>query len=326
MPASTSDTDLWLDELEGLSLKMIDAGIYCEELGSFMAKARENAIKTFRSDLLANLKSHFRPRHEAYTGLLGQLSYRRNTTPSTEFIGHSLDSKRIKGSRVKIKRIGININASKDVAIKFYKRVGLLDSGQPEYQELTDYSQALTAVANTWSYKTVTDVTLDLWEDGYEETEYLIGYFPTTETHKDNLTDCGCGTRKNSLANYISFNGVSGTLENLNKTGSAHGLVLEVEMLCETTQIIDDNLIYPDFELVAAHAIRYKAGFFLTQYIIASNNTNIYTLINDAAQLFALGKGYEFEYQQRVKGWLSENIRINNDCYICRGPKMGGIR
>jgi hypothetical protein len=312
--ANESDSGLWLDELEGLNLKMIEAGTYCEELGEFMAKARGNAIASFKADVLANLRNYYRPRYDAFVGLLGQEQGTKYVTPSTDFAGAYIKSKIVKGSYLKIKRIGININESKTVEIKGYFNG----------EEILDEEIEIQSEANKWKYTELEEhIILDLWKDGYNKVEYLLGYFPEGEKYRDNKTDCGC-SRKSNLENFIEFKGAFGTIESYSKGDNAHGLVFDVEIICESDSLIEDNIIYPDYKLVSAHAVRYKAGFYLSQYILTSGNTNIYTVVNPE-QLFANAQGYEKEYQDRVKGWLPENTRINNDCYICNKTKMGRI-
>jgi hypothetical protein len=323
---SESDSGLWLDELEGLNLKMIDAGTYCQELADFMKQARDNAIISLKADLLSALRNNYKPRHDAFVGLLGQLSYKKSITPTDEFVGVELASKMIKGSKIKIKRIGINIDTTKTVDVRFYLRGEEISVTEAESGEEDIAPVEIEAIANKWVYKTLDEpIILDLWVDGYNCLEYLVGYFPSGEKYKDNDTDCGCGSKSNYIENFIKFSGASGEVDDYRTSAKAHGLVLDVEMFCETEDIIEDNLIYSDFKLVLAHSLRYKAGFFLAQSILSSPNGNVYTNAVNPEQLYTNALGYESEYKNRVKSWLPENIKITNGCYVCAGARMAGI-
>ena len=76
-----------------------------------------------------------------------------------------------------------------------------------------------------------------------------------------------------------------------------------------------------DFEnneiaIATASAIRYKAGFYIIEKILASGNINRYTM-TDRERLMGKKNTYIKEYNTYID-WIAQNVNTNiNDCLIC---------
>ena len=71
--AGTSASGLYLDELEGLSIRLADTKRDCGEssLWTMMARARENAVKDMVSDILACLNREAAIRRRSGSAIVG---------------------------------------------------------------------------------------------------------------------------------------------------------------------------------------------------------------------------------------------------------------
>jgi len=99
-----------------------------------------------------------------------------------------------------------------------------------------------------------------------------------------------------------------------------YGLILDVDFKCKVQDLICKDAL--DFEnngtaLAMAVAVRYKAGVYLSDSILASGNINRYTM-TDRERIMGKKNSYEKMYQSTMQ-WLVDNINYKaNDCLACQ--------
>jgi hypothetical protein len=102
----------------------------------------------------------------------------------------------------------------------------------------------------------------------------------------------------------------------------AQGLILHGDFGCDVLGMLCDE--HTDFannqvDLAIAHAINFKAGSFLSGYIMDSEEVNRYTLLGIDG-LTANMQYYEERYQKMIE-FIAASIELDrNECLKCKGP------
>lgn len=320
---SEGQSEVYLDELEGLSLGSLAGTENCEQgdLWAMMEKARTNATMQFKADLLTCIGSNFKPRRKDFSGVIGETNFNATLNLTQNQAGIVLRPYEIVGANFELKRIGLLFNATGPITINVY-------SNEDITTPIASYN--MTTTANALQYVDLaTPLNLPLWSEKVNQLQYFIVYdIDGSVMPKNNKIDCGCGKQVSATTfkSWMDVLGVkgnsSGSLLNFATSKELNGLVLDGAFTCDKTRLIcSDN--YPlDFEhderaMYIAYGIRFKAGQMLVQLILDSENINRYTILGREA-LYGKRASYEKKYNDIID-WLCQNTEVTNtDCLACR--------
>lgn len=317
---NTSESGLWLDELEGLNLKVIDGAADCAKgsLMDMMNVAREQAIKAFKTDYASNIAKNWKYSRNPFTGQIGKDKATANYTISN-FAGHRYIFASVKNGYWKITRIGVLFASTGTIDISIYNNV--------EDDAIHEYLNVPT-VAGKLTWFTLPDpIYLPMSDNQVEYLQYFILYANPAFAPKDNTFRCcsmtlnfNCSvpvlTPKENDARYqfkkwCNVTGVSGSTvdairdANTGFTDHAMGLVIDGVMSCNAQSIAcnDADFDHSSIAKVMAYAVWYRAGVFLINSILSSTNINRFTML-DREPLYGKRNHYTSEYNNRLV-WLT---------------------
>lgn len=322
--ANKSESGVFLDQLQGFNLKIASGADDCAKGGIWdrMALAVENAKAEMIKDLLGGIGQNYKPRHEIFSGQLGDVAYKNVQTLTTTYAGIKLYPAQLRGGVIVLKRIGILINASTNVTVKVYKSengVGKL---------INTYTTAVPVTPNalTW-LQLSTPLELPMYSN-FCRVDYFVLLTLDNTTFKpwDNKIDCGCGGVTRPFLKWLNLTGTKGNdptnFNSFNNTTYLNGLTLDVEVKCKTASIICSEDRPLDFEndsfsQYLAYAVRFRAAEMLYRDILASDQINRFTLMNREEfekQIIEWNNNY-----RACISYLVDIINIgNNDCLVCR--------
>ncbi len=346
MPSSTSKSGLYLDELEGVNLKLADSISDCEEgsIWDLLSKSRDNAITQTKIDIIQGLLSKYKKKRHEFSGIIGDKKFTKNLDQNTTYAGIRIWCDTVVGGVMSIKRIGLLFDRAETFPIYVY------DNNSD--QIIASYSVSCNPNTLTW-FDIPSPLNLDMSnpESQYDPNYYLI-YPVTAKKPKDVVGGCGCGPdiyryywsirepvfrsfAKAYWSEYIMLTGVQGNdipltqmnngqtatgRDNWSTTNYLQGIILDAQFKCKIGDLIcKDELDFEtpnDIALGLAATIRYKAGFYLIEKILASGELNRFTL-TDRERLMGKKNTYVKEYQNGI-AWLVNKINWKaNDCLSC---------
>lgn len=335
--AVTSDSGIYLDELEGVRLNMIDAASDCESGGLWdvLERARENAIKEFKNNLIVALsQNNLKNKREPFSGTIGESEY-NNTLNLTGYSygGIRIFSSNIISGKMRIRRIGLVFDAAGNFDVSVYNN----------YSNTPIITYAVTSAANGLQWFSLpTDLVLDMSDDNSLNPNYYILYEPSLAPNPKNIkASCGCGHghykyyfnsqnpvfrsyEKYRWSEFIMLAGTKGNdlsdRRNWVTENLLNGIMLDAKFDCNTSEIIcKQNFNYEGESGVAlsmAYAIRYRAGAIALDEIMGSSEINRYTMMEKDTMS---GKRNNFlkEYKERI-AWIATQINWRaNDCLSC---------
>lgn len=320
---NTSKSGIFLDQLEGMDLKLVEAADECSKGGLWdrMQKSVRNAQLEFESDFLACLQTTYRQRLPNWSGLMGEPKFTTFLNLTTPYAGIRINTWESKGSFLKIKKIGVLVNASVPVTVEIYSNEG---GGTL----ITSY--VINAVANTLTFATITPgpLKLALWNLRTLNLHYYV-LLKLDGTFKplNNKRDCGCGGgNKRPWLAWFDFTGMKGNAPlnnsfNFQNTQEVNGLVLDVETGCEMAQVIcggDEPLDFDNdgYAKKMAYAIRFKAGELLLHDLVSSSNINRFTLL-DGERVAKYLDYYRTQYSQWIDFLCANSHLEENCCFVC---------
>lgn len=323
--ADTSDSGLYLDELPGMALRILNSVGGNTTLLEKMENARENAINAFKIDALKEIMKTKEPARKKFIGDIGAKQFTTTMTADT-YHGLRMYSDIIGGSFT-LRAITLILSVTENITLNIY-------SGEDEEDGAAAlYSYALTSLAGRPKYNAITPVELSL--DG----NYYFVYSTTGQPYNNKLT-CNCGGHKwcfnlehpcynrsrDRWTEWAMVAGVHGSdltvRDDWGTSREARGLVLHGDFGCDTLGVLcSDHSDWSGNEIdsAIAWAILYKAGSFLSAYIMDSEEVNRYTLLG----IDGLGANIAF-YEERYKimlEFIADNIEEDrNECLKCRNP------
>lgn len=312
-------SDIYLDELEGLNLKIISGDSGCEEGGvwQLMAWARDEAAKQFKADLLSCISQNYVNRRAIYTGIIGQNSFTSSLASSKDKLGLMYSFPQIKGGVLKIKRIGLAINSSTAVSVNIY------NNDQNTTTPIATYT--VNTTANSLTYATLdTPLELPLYSNSVSRLEYYFVYTRSGFQPKDIKADCGCGGKKPEWTQWLKVNGIEGNGTDYTQfvhSNYVNGLVLDVDLRCKTVELICSDSRPLDFEndgydMQIGYANRWLAGALLMQKILDSTELNRYTMM-DRERVYGMRNHARKMYTDFIQ-FLCDNREISTGCLMCK--------
>jgi hypothetical protein len=316
---SDSDSGLYLDELQGMSLRMLNKTGGPTDIWEKMFNARENAVLTFKVDVMQEILKTKESARSKFWGDIGNKSFTTKLTSDT-YHGLRVFSDIIGGSYT-LRGVSLILDVTEAVNLLIYD----------DYQLL--HTIALTSQAGRPKYTAITPIELPLIGN-----YYFI--YQTNGRPYNNYLTCNCGGKKWYFdMNYPHYNpsrdkwtewamaaGIHGSdvndLDDWSLSREARGLQLHGDFGCDTLGILcSDHSDWANnqVDLAIAHAINFKSGSFLSGYIMDSEEVNRYTLLGVDA-LAANMTYYEERYKVMLE-FIADNIELDrNECLKCRTP------
>lgn len=320
-----SDSDLYLDELEPLNSQLIVGREDCEkgELADIMRNARDEAIKTFKSDIIKELMQWNEPTRQHFKGSIGTLKFTNNVTLNTTYAGMRIMGADVRSGYLRITNIRTVFNETlAPFELYIYNNIGDL------VETVLISSTAGVMDSN------VVDIELPLHYDFLGNTTYFLVYETSGKTPKNIQSGCDwdtlhpCFTKchkgweswlmvsgytTDDLTSFIDHNAYYGG------TCLSNGLILDVELICKTEEVVcKDEMDYTGNPLAmsSAFAVRYMAGIKLIESLLGDTELNRYTMMNRETMVNFRAVFLE-DYQKEIQ-YLGEKIDINNnDCLKC---------
>jgi hypothetical protein len=327
---SESDSGLFIDELPGMALRILNSTGGSYGIWEKMTNAQDNAIRAFKVDVMQAILKTKMPARSKFLGDIGAKSF-TTVLASDTYHGLRLYSDVIGGSFT-LRGVSLLLNVTENITLKIYSGQYDEDGAAPLY------SIALTSLAGRVKYNAITPIQLSL------EGDYYFVYQTSGQPYNNHLT-CNCGgfkwcfnitnpcykVSRDKWTEWTMAGGIHGTdindRDDWPTSREAHGLILHGDFGCDTLATLCSE--HSDFEnnevdLAIAHAIWYKSGSFLTGSIMDSEEINRYTLLGTEG-LTANLQLYEERYKVMID-FIADNIEEDrNECLKCK-PPMGYAR
>lgn len=287
-----------------------------KDMPKILTDARNNAISALKRDVFKHMQGRFKQRTVVYNGNVGAMAYNNTLAISQTHAGLVLNCKAIRGASITVNRVHVAFNATVQFVVAIYRAVRGY-SNTESLQTITIDAQAGALKENVLT----TPLQLPLTDTNGNAYDYYFVYELAGFQPKDNVTSCRCGLSENDLHQYLSVAGIvtndTASLSAATRTGHVNGLVLGIEAMCGSEDILCQSYKKNEAIRVAIQwAVLTKAVENLIRGILNSDAINRYTLAKreqmgyNASRLL---KKFNNDAQ-----WIAENIDINgNDCYIC---------
>lgn len=312
-----SNSGLYIDELPGFPQRFVSSlgGNY--DIWEKMSNSLENAISTFKLDVLQAILKFKTPSRARFKGDIGKKDFTQTLT-SCSYQGLRMYSD-INGGAYILRGVSIILDTTEDVTLEIYDEYDLL------------YSYTLHATAGRPVYNTITPLSLTL-----DRNYYFL--YQTTGKSYNNKLNCNCGGWKwcfnifhpcfgKSRENWTEWAMVGGVCGNTLSDRDdwmtsidARGLILHGDFNCDIIgSLCSDHSDWSDNEidLAIAHAIWYKAGEFLSAYVMDSEEVSRKTLLG-VEQWNANRTFYNDRYIAMID-FIAENFEEDrNECLKCK--------
>lgn len=332
--ANESESGIFLDQLDGFNLKVIQSGDDCGKGGMWdrMTQAVRNAKVDTRKDLLGCIGQNYKPIHPIFSGQIGEADFKDPLTLSEQYAGVKIYASQLRGAYIYLKRIGIVVDTAVPVTVEVYstKFGGTL---------VNSYTTPGPVTANvlTWlSLSTILELPMFSYTSRMDY--YVLLKLDGTYKPLDNRRDCGCGGVQRPYLVWVDVQGERGTnvadIRSFNNTGRIYnGIVVDLEVKCKTAELICNSERPLDFDndmfaQYLAYAIRFKAAVKLYSDVLSTTEINRESMMN-RDEITAMRNQWITDYQACIN-YLCTIIPIStNDCLECRdtvGFKTTGIR
>lgn len=319
-----SDSGLYISELQGMALKVLNSLGDCEDLWQKMTNARENAINAFKLDLVQALTKFKEPVRRTFSGDIGG-RYSETGKKITgliaeaDYYGIRMFSD-INGGKYILRGVSLILDSTETVNLEIYDEYDLL------------YTVSIDSVADRPHRTDITPIELTLDRNYY----FLVA--PAGRAYSNKLT-CNCGgyrwcfniddpcykQSRDGWTEWVMAGGVYGNTlsdrEDWNISGRASGMILHGNFVCDVFDAFcrdDSDFVNNEVDASMAWAILYKAGEFLTTYIIGSTEVSRYTLLG--VEQLNENRIYYAQRYAVMLDWLAQNMP-DNDCLKCRPPQ-----
>lgn len=336
---NVSDSGLFLDEIDGLPLNVIDAAADCTNgsVWDIMDRAKRDATILLKGDVNILLSKNVIPSRPFFYGNIGEPNPKGYNDPTGQYCGVTFLSDGIPSGSIRIKKLRLAINTTVAKTVYLYSSL----------QDAPLGSWSVNCVQNQYSEVNV-NITLPLTDGNACGVRYWFVYDKTGIKPMQTKLTCGCGNSSNALWNGLNFLqhtmriaktaynwqywlNVAGTHGNdlLHKTSwgcnsmYTHGIQLDVELECALSDVLCQNLDYENnpAAIKLAEALRYKAGEKVINIIMSTGNINRYTLLDNESMW-----GRRNHYAKRYTETLAEAVAAmdlsRSGCYKCKPGMM----
>jgi hypothetical protein len=323
---ANSDSGLFISELQGMSLRILDSLGGCPFIWEKMDNARLNAINAFKTDVMMEVLKYKEPIRGRFTGDVGYKQFTRLVSSAHTYYGLRMYSD-IRGGTFTLRSITVILNSTEAFNLEIYDDYDLL------------YTIPISSQADRPKTTTITPIEFSL------DRNYYFIYNPVGTPYANKLT-CGCGTyhwcfcpdepcykpSRDKWTEWSMIGGVAGDdLDERDDWGCsqvANGLVLHGNFTCSMLNALcneDSDFVNNEIDVAMAWAILYKAGEFLTNYIMDTGEVSRYTLLGTEA-LNTNRIYYNARYATMIdfiaRSWDDDR----DDCLRCKPPMGIGKR
>ncbi len=314
----------YLDELYPLTA--YKGLLNCEngnDIWQLLARSREQAILTFRTDANVLLLRDNKLRRKVFKGKIGKLKYTAEEIITTgDWVGIRMICDNVVGGKLKIKKIGTLFGQTGAFNLYVYNNLNELEQIIP-----------LTTQANTHKINDITDLELDLHNDYTDNLEYFFiyqknGLTPKNNSIKDDCIRACSESQTNKQFGYMDWSSVNGfkrtdisDLSDLSYSSSdkMYGLTFDLEFTCSVENVWCEeelDFVSDNITRAIALAIRYKAGELFFYDNLLSSNVNFNRLVNgDAIQ--QAKEEFAAKYAE-IMTFIVDNIDVTiTDCFEC---------
>lgn len=341
-----SASGLYLDELEGLSLNMINSVGDCEGLWDILYKARQDAVTAVRTDLLSCISANASVRRKPFNGIAGEYFDAKSIINTKTYASAIMQFASVAGGFAKIKRIGTKFDTTGSVDVDIYSL----------HDDEVVATLTLETEAGKLKWNNVNISIDDLSKvNGLNKRFYFV--YQTPYKPYNTAASCGCGSGKptwNTVspcytyiqnkdygwASFMMLGGATGNdtsqISDWSGQKETFGLVFDIEIGCRSEQALcKDALDFTSdpYAITIAHAVRFKAGELVMMYIRSAANPNYYSLVIPE-MMDELQSRYKSEYENRIYNYLcpelssEQNLNRYSDCFTCKdsyGFQIAGI-
>lgn len=322
-----SNSGLFLDELDGLELKMIGGDIECGEndIWEKMIKSLDNAKINYRKDLLKCIGETSGMKRKPFYGIIGLTEWNQSIVVGTDYLGVKLEGCNIKGGEFTLNGINTLMDANAVFDIEVYNNI----SPTPLLTKPNINAVADTITENIFASDPL--LTFPMYSEECDNLEYYIVYKPVGFAPRNNDVTCGC-SRRPEWEKWIDVDGIAGNLvsgiEDWSTSPKANGLFLNIQFNCNVSDLICGGTNAPvDFEnddvaMSMAYAIRYDAGRSLIDNILGSGRINSYTML-PSESLWNLRNHFVERYENLILYICQETDITSNGCLMCDDKRIG---
>lgn len=284
---------------------------------TILAAAREQAIREFKTDLLAAIRTRFDSSVSPFNGYVGKLKFTGTKTVQNDFLGIRLRTKRQKGLRFVLEKCLLGLNTSGTYSVT-------ITSNDPLFVSPAALNVVHTANTFNGTVWPSTGISLPLWSDSCDEDwlEYYIAFDRNGATPLNNSLTC-CNNKRQDWASHFAASGFSADSNTPETTGSfssdGHGMSLKGYMTCETLDWICEleTLNGLDFRDAIARNIQQRAAAIACAMLLESPKIGVGGNFN-ASLLTDRRNFLNGRYSENTK-WISENIPKGvTDCFKCK--------
>lgn len=317
-----STSGLYLQDLPGgITLKALRNVDATRNLADMSLGAIGNAIKRTEDDLRVAISTKYKGSKNSYIGNIGRMSYAQSLGVSERYQALRIRPTMASDAVVTVTRLNIIINETASFDLMVYKAI--CDTAVPEL--VTSYS--VNATSN--QYFTIippSPLSLPLMENG-REVEYWFVWDRVAANNaqpKDTKIECSSceASTKSTLYEFVTLQGVEladiNNITNKKTDSYSHGIILDVELRCETERLICRE--YNEEEAISvalSYAVWYKAGELLIEDVMKQPDINRYTTM-DREYLWGKRNHFRKEYEIRIN-YIAATIDVSqSNCYICR--------
>jgi hypothetical protein len=323
--AYVSKSGLFVDELQGMALRILNSTGGNTTLLEKMYAARENAINAFKVDVLREILKTKEPARSKFNGDIGGKTFTSKLSDA-DYHGLRMYSDIIGGSFT-LRGVTVIIDDGNGIDLEVYTG----DDDEDGASAIDHFH--LTSLAGRPKFNAVTATQYSLKGN-------LYFLYQTIGLPYNNKLTCNCGgfrwcfnidnpcfkASRDKWTEWAMIGGISGdTLSERDDWGTtrdARGLILHGDFGCDVLGMLCDD--HSDWssdpvDSAIAWALVYKAGSFLSAYIMDSEEVSRYTLLG-VDGLTANMIYYEERYKVMIE-FIAENIELNrNECLKCRSP------
>lgn len=319
-PTEDIPTNLWLDEIEGMNLRTVEAATDCSvgNIWELLRKAREQAINTFKTDYTSAIARKWQRSRQDFKGIVGDSKASAILTLQN-YQGHRYIFPPVKSGVFIIKRIGLLMAGTGDVTVRVYNSKSSVPLA----------TITCPVIADTLSWKILsTPLELPMQDDEKQYLEYFVLYEnPSFNAYLNTFKCCSAVLNYSCIeplfdqsmndyrylyARWCNVTGAFGAsvdaIQALNASfnNAAQGMLVDADMRCDIRGIAckDLNYRYSDIAMVKAYTVYYRAGVNLCESILSSSEINRYTML-DRDRLAIKRNQFAKEYNNRID-WLTD--------------------
>lgn len=344
-----SDSGLYMDRLDGIDLKMVDAMKDCDpdNLWDIMVLAREEATKETKNTLMQNIAGASNMTRQPWLGWIGDtVKFNKDYDPGKTYASLSLICADIVSGYMKLTSIGTMMTQTATFEVSLFCN----------YQDAPLGIWDVESLADKFKVTAIEPIELIMSHPSVAYVQYWLvytlgqGFLP-----KNSAVSCGCGTItpewnartpifysgpsttagkaiKERWAEFVMARGMAGNdltdMPGWTTTTETNGLAAEVQFGCRIEETVcKDSLDFVGNPLakVIATAIWFKSGEKLVEAMIATGLLSRYTML-DKERLWGKRNHYRAQHDAR-QAWLLEQftrpeiLNSVSDCFTCRNEE-----